>query len=183
MAAHLVETRRGGVGACCAEGVSIMSEPTQPIADVAARHFREGHNCAQAVLRAVAEAAGLSCPLCIPGVALAMGGGIGHTGRACGAMTGAVMVVGLAADRLLAGPMPAKKRPAYRLAGDLVSRFAARFGSADCEAILGLKWSEPDAMDCFRREGFMETKCVPCVRWAAEEAQHLVADMRAGRAM
>jgi C_GCAxxG_C_C family probable redox protein len=155
-----------------------MAEQSSSVADVAARYFREGHNCAQAVLRAVAEAGGLSCPQCIPAVALAMGGGIAHTGRACGAVTGAVMVVGLAVDRFLGGPMAAKKPPAYRAAADLVNRFAAEFGSADCEAILGMSWADPGSMDRFRREGFMETKCVPCVRWAAEEAARIVADLR-----
>ena len=158
-----------------------MTEPTSSVADVAARYFQEGHNCAQAVLRAVAEAEGLTCSQCIPGVALAMGGGIGHAGKACGAITGAAMALGLAVDRFVSGPMPAKKPVAYRLAGDLVNRFAARFGAADCEAILGFSWGEPGAMDRFRREGFMQTKCTPCVRWAAEEAARLVAEVRAGR--
>jgi len=156
-----------------------MTEPTQPVADIAARYFQEGHNCAQAVLRAVAEAEGLSCAPCIPAVALAMGGGIGHTGRACGAVTGAAMVLGLAVDRFLSGPMSAKKPAAYRLAGELVNRFAARFGAADCEAILGFGWSEPGAMDRFRRENAMAGKCTPCVRWAAEEAARVIVAVRA----
>ena len=157
-----------------------MPESSSPVADAADRYFQEGLNCAQAVLRAVAEARGLLCPQCIPGVALAMGGGVGHTGHACGALTGGVMAIGLAMDRATAaGGLPEKKQAAYRVAGKLAREFAAVFGSADCRDILGFDWSEPDALDRARRENIKACKCTPCVRWAAGEADRLVAGIQA----
>ncbi|MCX5675787.1 MAG: C-GCAxxG-C-C family protein [Planctomycetota bacterium] len=156
-----------------------MAETPSPVADAADRYFQEGLNCAQAVLRAVAEARGLSCPQCIPGVALAMGGGVGHTGHICGAATGGTLAIGLAVDRATAGGMAEKKQAAYRVAGRLVREFAAVFGSADCRDILGFDWSEPGALDRARRENIKQAKCTPCVRWAAEEADRLVAEIQA----
>jgi C_GCAxxG_C_C family probable redox protein len=156
-----------------------MAETPSPVADAADRYFQEGLNCAQAVLRAVAEARGLSCPQCIPGVALAMGGGVGHTGHICGAATGGALAIGLAVDRATAGGMAEKKQAACRVAGRLVREFAAVFGSADCRDILGFDWSRPGALDRARRENIKQAKCTPCVRWAAEEADRLVAELRA----
>ncbi len=150
-------------------------ERTDEAADAADRYFQEGFNCAQAVLRAVAEARGLACPACIPAVALAMGGGIGHTGRACGALTGAVMAIGLAVDRrMAAAPITDRKGAAYRLAGRLVEAFASHFGSSDCAALLGFAWTEPGAVQRFERENLKAARCTVCVRWAADEAVRLV---------
>jgi C_GCAxxG_C_C family probable redox protein len=154
-----------------------MADTAQSIAAAADRYFHEGHNCAQAVLKAVAEAKGFACPSCIPGVALAMGGGVGHTGHVCGAVTGAVMAIGLAMDRTVPGDVAARKRAAYGVAGEFVKSFAARFGSADCRGILGFGWSEPGAMDRFRREGLLDAKCAPCVRWSAAEAARIIDEL------
>ena len=156
-----------------------MPESSSPVADTADRYFQEGLNCAQAVLRAVAEARGLSCPQCIPGVALAMGGGVGHTGHLCGAATGGTLAIGLAVDRATAGGMAEKKQAAYRVAGRLVREFAAVFGAADCRSILGFDWSEPGALERARRENIKAAKCTPCVRWAAGEADRLIAEIQA----
>jgi C_GCAxxG_C_C family probable redox protein len=149
----------------------------QEIADAAARYFGEGYNCAQAVLRSVAEAHGMACPPCIPAVALAMGGGVGHTGNTCGAVSGGVMALGLAVDRTGPRDIVARKRAAYTVGGLFVKDFEAHFRCTNCRDILGFDWSEPGAVERFRREGLMQTKCVPCVRWAAEHASRLVAGL------
>ncbi len=56
--------------------------------------FRKGFNCSQAVLSAFAEEFGLD-PIMAYRVAAAFGGGMGHMGETCGAVTGAFMVIGL----------------------------------------------------------------------------------------
>ena len=155
-----------------------MVEKSSPVADAADRYFQGSLNCAQTVLRAVAEARGLTCSPCIPGIALGMGGGVGHTGHVCGAVTGGIMAIGLAVDKVIAGGPAEKNQAAYRVAGRLVREFAAVFGSADCRAILGFDWSEPGALDRARRENVKSCKCTPCVRWAAEEADRLIAEFR-----
>ena len=154
-----------------------MPDPQPSAADLADRHFQEGYNCAQSVLWAVSETCGPACPACIPAVALAMGGGIGHSGNACGALTGAVMAIGLAADRAVEGSIWDKKAEAIRLAGVLVRRFTERFGSPQCAAILGFAWADAGALERFQREDAKARKCTPCVRWAAEEAARLLGDL------
>jgi C_GCAxxG_C_C family probable redox protein len=153
-----------------------MADTPQPVADVADRYFCEGFNCAQAVLRAVTEATGLACPQCIPGIALAMGGGVAQSGGVCGAVTGGVMVIGLAMDGAAPGDLVARKRAAYEVAGRFVQAFADRVGCVDCRDILGFVLSEPGGMDRFRGENALQLKCVPCVRWAAAEALRIVVE-------
>ena len=159
-----------------------MPETAPSVADRAAACFDEGHNCAQSVLMAVAEARGMACPRCIPAVALAMGGGIGHTGRACGALTGAVMALGLAVDRAAAGDIWARKAEANRLAEALVGRFIDQFGTPDCATLLGFCLTEPDAFARYTREDSKRHTCAPCVRWAAAEAARVIDETRTGTA-
>jgi C_GCAxxG_C_C family probable redox protein len=159
-----------------------MTDPAAAVADLADKYFQQGYNCAQAVLRAVAEAQGMACPRCVPGVALALGGGVGHAGYVCGAAVGAVMAIGLAVDKATAGGLLEKKQAANRAAGPFVKAFAAQFGSADCRAILGFDWSEPNAMDRARAENVKAAKCTPCVRWAAERAMRLIEGLDSGAA-
>lgn len=157
-----------------------MTDSAASVADRADAYFQQGHNCAQAVLKAVAEVRGLECPGCIPAVALAMGGGIGRTGHACGAVTGAVMVIGLAMDRAARGGLVERKQAACGAAGRFVKAFIAEFGSADCRGILGFDWSEPGAMARAERENAKQVRCTPCVRWAAAEAARVIDEVRAG---
>jgi len=153
------------------------------VVDLADRYFQEGYNCAQAVLQAVAKARGLECPKCIPGLALALGGGIGHMGKTCGAVTGGAMAIGLAVDRQMAGaPILDKKRGAIRAAGGFVAAFEKQFGSCECASILGFNLAEPGSTDRFQRENLKSLKCTPCVRWAAEETDRLVAGLQQGQA-
>ena len=157
-----------------------MPESCQTASDRAEAHFQEHYNCAQSVLWGVAETCGLACPSCIPAVALAMGGGIGHTGMACGALTGAVMAIGLAVDRVVGGSISDRKDEANPLAAALVHRFADEFGATDCLALLGFSWSEADAVQ--RWYGQRGRTCDRYVRWAAAEAARTIDDLRAGAA-
>jgi C_GCAxxG_C_C family probable redox protein len=150
-----------------------MPQLMPPVSDEAARLFSSGLNCAQSVLKSVTEARGMSCPSCIPGVALAMGGGVAHSGQICGAILGGVMAVGLAVDRTSSGSPVEKKQEAYRHAVHLVSGFEAEFGAQDCSALLGFAWDEPDAIERFKKDNFGMKRCTPFVRWAAEEADRI----------
>jgi len=154
--------------------MSADPSPSTPVADAADRYFQEGLNCAQSVLRAVAEARGHTCPACIPAVALGMGGGIGHTGHTCGALTGAVLAAGLAVElRHPTVALPARKAEANRVASRLVEAFAAQFGSTDCATLRDQALSDP----ALKTSGltFKAFKCTPCVRWAAAEVDRVLA--------
>ena len=60
--------------------------------------FATGYNCAESTVTALVEGQGEQCS-CLPGLATGLGGGIGHTGHVCGALTGAAMALGLASSR------------------------------------------------------------------------------------
>src|SRR4030066_652072 len=60
----------------------------------AEENFKIGFNCAESVLKSLADEMGIECS-CIPKIATGFGAGLGRHGEICGAITGAVMALGL----------------------------------------------------------------------------------------
>ena len=66
--------------------------------DKAVGSFKGGLNCSQAIVATYGSALGLEEGIGVK-VAAAFGGGMGHRGLTCGAITGALMVIGLHCSR------------------------------------------------------------------------------------
>ncbi len=106
----------------------------QRAVELAATHFSgEGFNCAESVLQAIAEIAGLALPDAVRKIATPFGGGIGRTGCVCGGISGGVMALGLAFGRTT--PDLEQRKVAYSHAERLWRRFVERTGSEDCREL------------------------------------------------
>jgi C_GCAxxG_C_C family probable redox protein len=135
-------------------------------ADRALDLFAKQFNCAQAVLAACGPAENLSEPDCLR-IAAAFGGGIGRLGETCGAVTGALMVLGLRFGGQ-AGPDPAAKAAFYERVGDLISRFKGRNTSILCRDLLGCDLSTPAGWQQAQERKVHQTVCPKYVRDAVE---------------
>ena len=63
-------------------------------------HFNSGLNCAESVLLTLSgRLAGKNSVSIIPRIATGFGGGVGRNGDICGALSGAVIAIGLALGR------------------------------------------------------------------------------------
>ena len=80
--------------------------------DVAGSRFSEGFSCSQSVLAAFAPELGLDADAALR-VSAAFGGGMGRTGGTCGAVTGALMVLGLQIWRDRRGPGGKRAAPTH----------------------------------------------------------------------
>lgn len=104
------------------------------ISDLAVAVFHSNeNNCAQAVLVPFGIKAGLSETQCLK-IAAAFGGGIAKTGATCGAVTGAVMALGLAGT----GEGNSKKH-SYDRSFKFMQMFEEKFGSTQCSVLTGAK--------------------------------------------
>ena len=72
--------------------------------ELARSRFSEGFSCSQSVLAAFAPELGLDADAALR-VSAAFGGGMGRTGGPCGAVTGALMVLGLKYGATVADPV------------------------------------------------------------------------------
>ena len=97
--------------------------------------FKEGFSCSQAVAPVFAEDHGLPVATALR-LAQGFGGGMARLAETCGAVTGAILVVGLKHGRTRPEDEAAKERT-YALVQELVRRFRARHGALDCRELLG----------------------------------------------
>ncbi|HRU57744.1 MAG TPA: C-GCAxxG-C-C family protein [Bacteroidales bacterium] len=121
-------------------------------------YFRKNYNCAQSVLTAFGPDYGLSEDFCMK-VACAFGGGMGRQQYTCGAVTGALMVLGLKYGKGLNNPEE-KKRHTYSLTKKFISEFIRINGSSNCRELLeGLDMNNEDDLKVIKEKNLFETKC------------------------
>ena len=134
--------------------------------DRAVALFGEGFSCSQAVFAAYAEDLGLPADMALR-IAQPFGGGIGRTGDWCGAVTGALLVIGLKYGRVRAADTAAKDKT-YALVREFVRRFREGHGTVRCNDLLGCEMGTP-AGDKAIEDGKLHDKvCRGLVREAAE---------------
>jgi C_GCAxxG_C_C family probable redox protein len=142
--------------------------------DSATACFKSGFNCSQAVLSAFAAELGLDREAGLR-VAAAFGGGMGRMGGTCGAVTGALMALGLKYGQTVPEDKEAKERT-YALAREFVARFQARHGSTICRELLGYDVSTPEGMQAVREKGLHDSVCVGLVGDSAEIVEQMLSE-------
>ena len=114
-------------------------------------------NCAQSVLAVFCEELGLKKEDALR-IAMGFGGGMGHTGGTCGAITGAYMVIGLKTD-FTKDNLPECKEKAYALVQEFDARFQQRHGSSLCSELLGYDLRDAVQMEAAKEAGVFAAKC------------------------
>ncbi len=119
---------------------------------------KSGFNCAQAVLAACGDLTGLSEKEAL-GIASCFGGGM-RCGSVCGALTGALMALGLLYPHNEAADKEAKADISRRTVA-MIDAFRARWGNINCHDLLEMPVSE--AKNCgrcaARCPGYIDTGC------------------------
>jgi C_GCAxxG_C_C family probable redox protein len=135
-------------------------------ADTAGAAFKEGFNCAQAVLLAYAGDFGLSHDDAAR-VAGGFGGGMGRSGATCGAVTGGIMALGLKYGAIK-GPDVASKGKTYTYVREFMRQFKERMGSVICRDLVGYDISTTEGHDAAARTGVFQTTCPKAIGVAAD---------------
>jgi C_GCAxxG_C_C family probable redox protein len=141
-------------------------KPTIDQIETAVEYFLKQRNCSQAILMTFGPELGFPFELA-PKIAAPFGAGIGRLGQTCGAVSGAVMVLGLLAGDNSLDPLQ-QKELSYALAREFVDRFIQQRSSTQCRELLGIDISTPEGLERVREEGLTETLCPELVRDAAK---------------
>jgi C_GCAxxG_C_C family probable redox protein len=141
--------------------------------DNAARHFEDGFACSQAVLAAYSGRFGLERDMALR-LAEGFAGGMAGLGKTCGAVTGAILVLGLAHGRTRPDDAAAKMATADSVR-KLVARFEAQHGSVACRDLLGCEIDTPEKLQAARNSGLFRKTCPGFVRSAAAILEQLLA--------
>jgi C_GCAxxG_C_C family probable redox protein len=142
--------------------------------ETALSRFAEGFNCSQAVFAAFAGDLGLEQETALK-IAAGFGGGMGCMGEACGAVTGAIMVLGLRHGVAMADRED--KEQVYRQVIEFIQRFKSRNGTITCRELLRCDISTPEGLQRATDENVFTTMCPKFVRDAVEVLEEMSASL------
>lgn len=149
----------------------------EPISIAEVRNFAEGSfssglYCAESVIMAIARAEGVESEL-FPRLATALCSGMSRSCGPCGALTGALLGVGLALGR---STPDGSVEPAYTAARQVIKEFEQEFGSRDCQALLGgIDLNTVEGQTLFTEQNLGE-RCCQITGKAAEIAARVIFD-------
>ncbi|MGN0452308.1 MAG: C-GCAxxG-C-C family protein [Ruminococcus sp.] len=142
-------------------------------ADKALELFSNNFNCSQAVLTAFASDFGVDEQLALK-LGTSFGGGA-RNGDICGAVSGALLVLGLKYGHYIASDSQQKSH-AYEIAVDYTTRFRKANGSIACRDLLGYDLSKPDEMKCIIENGLFGEICPKMIKSAVDILEEVMAD-------
>jgi C_GCAxxG_C_C family probable redox protein len=134
--------------------------------DRATAVLKDGFNCAQSVFSTFAPGLGLEEGKAAK-IASAFGGGMARKGDACGAVTGAFMVLGLKYGSSRPQDREMKEK-SYEIAREFARRFTERNGTIVCRDLLGCDISTHEGYEQAKQRGLFDTVCTKLVKDSVE---------------
>ncbi len=128
----------------------------------AINYFRDGYNCAQAI---VLGCAGEDKTL--TKAAAAFGGGMGRMQKTCGAVTGAYIYIGLTYG-VEGIPADSDKVNVYSRVCRFKEEFVRKNGTDQCSELLGEDLNTPEGKARIKERGLHEKVCEKCLRDAID---------------
>jgi C_GCAxxG_C_C family probable redox protein len=140
--------------------------------ELAVSLFQKGFSCSQALLAAYSDAFGLDGDVALR-IAAGFGGGMGRMAQTCGAVTGAVMLIGLKYGATDAKDRRAKEKT-HAAVREFAARFIARHDSLVCRDLLGCDISTPEGSQSAKEKKLSFTICPELVKSAAQIFEEMV---------
>ena len=127
--------------------------------------YKSRFTCSSAVFSAFSDELGLD-PDTAKKIACGFGAGISKSGNICGAVTGAIMVIGLKYGKTTQGDDAATEKT-RALVQKFLQEFKKRHGSINCTELLGYNLGKPEEFAQARDNKQFVTKCPELVGDAA----------------
>ena len=140
--------------------------------DDAYKNFMSRFTCSSAVFSAFSGELGLD-PETAKKIGCGFGAGVSKTGNMCGAVSGAIMVIGLKYGKTLAADEAATEKT-RALVRQFIEEFTEKNGSVNCTELLGHDLSDPDDYDRAKASGIFMAECPAFVRDAAEILERIL---------
>lgn len=126
--------------------------------------------CAESVLQALCERHGRAGEFA-PRMASGFCSGVARTGGMCGALSGAIMALGLLHGR---DKGEESLETIYAMVQELVAEFEARFGGVTCMGLVGVDFRTAEGQRAFRERNLKQERCIPMAGAAAGMAQRIL---------
>ena len=112
---------------------------------------------------------------CVPRIATPFGGGMGRYGEVCGAITGAMLALGLKSGRESADDTAARG-DVYAKVVRLMRAFEIEYGSVECRTLTGCDLLTPEGKERMEKEELHANLCTKLVAFASEEAHRIMTE-------
>jgi len=139
----------------------------------AVRTFKQGHNCAQAILAAFSSKTNMNMEQSIR-LGNPFGAGMGFKQETCGVVTGALIVPGLIKG---AGDLKDQKKreKCYDNTRLFLEKFTARHGDILCRELVHCDITTPEGKKAAEQDGVYTKRCVPLIISAVQIIEEILA--------
>lgn len=138
----------------------------------AIRSFRDGLNCAQAVVSAYSQELKFEPALALS-LSCGFGGGMGRLQQTCGAVTGSFMVLGIYNCQKYTDNKERKDKT-YGMIQEFSDRFQSLHGATDCRTLLGCDLRTEEGQRHLKEHHLHEVICEDCIRDALKITDGLI---------
>jgi len=138
------------------EAGAALSPGNRP--DRAVAHFMKSMNCSQAIFETYSPLFGLD-EATARKIGTPFAGGMG-TGSECGAVTGALLVIGLRNG--------GSHKKTFAAVDTLMKQFKSTHGATGCSQLLGVDMGTPAGVKKAEKAGYFTSRCPQYVRTASE---------------
>ncbi|MCX6089548.1 MAG: C-GCAxxG-C-C family protein [Candidatus Atribacteria bacterium] len=119
-----------------------MPEPTE--------YHKKGFNCCESTILGLCDWLHIQTDV-LPQLATGFGGGLGHTGEVCGAVTGSIMALGLKYGRK--EPTDKKTRDdLYKMVEHFLDDVKKELGTIKCLELIGIPMNTEEGLAKYRAE-------------------------------
>src|SRR4030066_1729494 len=138
----------------------------------AVSYFNKGFNCAQSVFTTFSDISGVDEDL-PRSVASGFGGGFGRLQETCGAVTGAIMVIGY---RFFKGNQwsPELKEIIYKKTREFVEKFKQRNDTIKCLDLIGVNLNTEEGNRIANEKKLFSVKCERYIKDACEILEEII---------
>ncbi len=138
----------------------------------AVSEFSKGYNCAQSVFSAFSDVLGMDEDIS-RSIASGFGGGFGRLQETCGAVTGAIMVIGC---RFFQENQwsPELKEIIYKKTREFIEKFKQRNGTIKCLELIGVNINTEEGMRIANEKKLFSVKCERYIKDACELLEEII---------
>ena len=140
--------------------------------DQAVETFKGGFNCAQAVFSTHADEFGFDRTTALK-VSCGFGAGMGRRQEVCGAVSGAILLIGCKYGKTIREDNAANDLT-YKLVRELSDKFIAKHGSISCKELLGCNLQTPEGQQVFKENNYRDLKCTHYVHDTSESVEEIL---------
>lgn len=121
------------------------------------KYFSGKYNCSQSTMKAILVGMDLDFEQILP-LAAGLGAGVAHEGNVCGAVSGAILALGVIESNTHKEPL-VQKQAAYTSGEAFVRRFKSKNGTIICNELTGIEMIDTTARKAANEDGTFAKKC------------------------